>query len=69
MLPAAYLKALTRLQNSVKPFPYEEVEQIVIAELGVRISKAFSRFDPVPIAAASLGQVHSPRCGMVGRSS
>jgi len=31
----------------------------VESELGVRISKAFSRFDPIPIAGASLGQVHT----------
>jgi len=59
LLPEAYLKALARLQDKVKPFAYAEVEQIVCAELGVKISKAFSNFEPRPIAAASLGQVHS----------
>jgi ubiquinone biosynthesis protein len=58
LLPPAYLEALTRLQDSVKPFPFPDVQRIVEEELGARLSKAFSVFEETPIAAASLGQVH-----------
>jgi ubiquinone biosynthesis protein len=58
LLPPTYMEALTRLQDDVEPFPYAEVERIVSAELGLRISRAFREFSEEPLAAASLGQVH-----------
>jgi ubiquinone biosynthesis protein len=61
LIPMSYLESLSRLQDNVEPFPYEEVEKIVSSELGVRISKAFSEFDVEPLAAASIGQVHTAK--------
>ena len=58
LLPPEYLEALSRLQNDVEPFDGEQAEAVVVEELGVRLSKAFSRFERAPFAAASLGQVH-----------
>jgi ubiquinone biosynthesis protein len=58
LLPPTYLEALSRLQDNVKPFPYEDVETIVSQEIGVHLSRAFSHFEKEPLAAASLGQVH-----------
>lgn len=58
LLPPPFLDALSRLQDKVEPFPFAEVEAIVTAELGVKMSKAFAEFEKAPVAAASLGQVH-----------
>jgi predicted unusual protein kinase regulating ubiquinone biosynthesis (AarF/ABC1/UbiB family) len=58
LVPPAYAKALSRLQDEVEPLDFTEVERIVEEELGVRISKAFASFDATPVASASLGQVH-----------
>jgi predicted unusual protein kinase regulating ubiquinone biosynthesis (AarF/ABC1/UbiB family) len=60
-IPAPYIEALSRLQDNVEPFSYEEVERIIQSELNVKISKAFSEFNHEPLAAASLGQVHYAR--------
>src|SRR5215210_677474 len=58
IVPSAYAQALTRLQDNVAPFPFAEVEKILTAELGVRLSKAFASVDEKPLAAASIAQVH-----------
>ena len=58
LIPPPYAKALSRLQDSVEPFSFAEVERIVTEELGVRLSRAFDSFEATPLASASLGQVH-----------
>ncbi|WP_246000358.1 ABC1 kinase family protein [Nocardioides pocheonensis] len=64
LLPAPYTEALSRLQDEVEPFGYEQVEEIIAAELGADVRHLFEHLDPEPLAAASLGQVHRAR--MVG---
>ncbi len=58
LLPPAYLEALSRLQDSVEPFSFADVERVIQEDFGLRISKGFAEFDAEPLAAASLGQVH-----------
>jgi predicted unusual protein kinase regulating ubiquinone biosynthesis (AarF/ABC1/UbiB family) len=51
-------RTLSRLQDSVPPMSGELAAQVVRQELGLPPERAFARWDPVPIAAASIGQVH-----------
>ncbi|MEM4244972.1 MAG: AarF/ABC1/UbiB kinase family protein [Candidatus Nanoarchaeia archaeon] len=58
LIPQEYCDEFSKLQDDVKPFPYEDVKQIVEEELKMPISRAFKRFEKQPLAAASVGQVH-----------
>jgi predicted unusual protein kinase regulating ubiquinone biosynthesis (AarF/ABC1/UbiB family) len=58
VLPAAFTRELTQLQDTVPGAPFPEVRALVEAELGAPLEAVFSAFDETPIAAASLGQVH-----------
>src|SRR5256885_5552853 len=58
LVPPDVAAELRLLQDTVSPFPYEDVEQVVRAELKADIAQLFAAFDPVPVAAASIGQVH-----------
>jgi predicted unusual protein kinase regulating ubiquinone biosynthesis (AarF/ABC1/UbiB family) len=53
-----YRQALTALQASAPPMDFALVRDAAERELGRPLERAFARFDPVPLAAASIGQVH-----------
>ena len=58
LLPPEYLAELTKLQDSAAPVAFEEIQEALVTELGQPIEHIFAHFDPVPLAAASIGQAH-----------
>src|SRR2546425_7645966 len=58
IVPPDIIVELRGLQDDVRPFPFEQAERVIEEDLGNSIDRLFLDFDPVPVAAASIGQVH-----------
>jgi len=58
LFPTEYVEELSKLQDRVPAFSYEQAKAIIEQDLDKPIQTLYRNFDPIPLAAASLGQVH-----------
>lgn len=58
LIPLEYIQELSKLQDNVSPFSYDEAEEIIKKETGKSPEEVFRHFEKEPLAAASIAQVH-----------
>jgi ubiquinone biosynthesis protein len=58
VVPPDIIAELRKLQDDVRPVPFEQVERVLEEDLGNTVERLFLEFEKRPIAAASIGQVH-----------
>jgi predicted unusual protein kinase regulating ubiquinone biosynthesis (AarF/ABC1/UbiB family) len=57
-MPQTFRSAMSRLQHNAPPMSAALATSVIVDELGDAPERIFARWDPVPFAAASIGQVH-----------
>ncbi len=63
LLPPDYIRELSRLQDEVQPVSWSEIEEVIRRELGRPLEDVFDEVNTVPLASASLAQVHRAKLG------
>jgi ubiquinone biosynthesis protein len=58
IVPPEFIRELERLQDTVPPTDFASIQAQVEKELKKPLEEVFPTFDPLPVASASLGQVH-----------
>lgn len=58
LLPPDWINEFKKLQDMVPPFPFEDARKVVEKSLNAPIPAKFATFDEVPVASASIAQVH-----------
>lgn len=61
LIPPSYAEELAKLQDEMEPFGYEQAREEIESAFGQPLGELYAEFDPVPAAAASIGQVHFAR--------
>jgi ubiquinone biosynthesis protein len=75
IVPPEFIQELSKLQDDVPEFPFEDARKLMETQLGCRLTDVFLHLDEKPSAAASLAQVHRAklvsggRCGCQGTAS
>ncbi|HSV31146.1 MAG TPA: AarF/ABC1/UbiB kinase family protein [Atribacteraceae bacterium] len=58
LLPEEYCRELKKLQDKAPPVDFSQIREVIEKELGHPLADVFSNLDPVPLASASIAQVH-----------